>query len=505
MSVVANERGKVTVEIHETGPYIEPHFSEIQHQWLRVLNRLADMLRRVRIRRESPRLAVVVIHGIGEQEPGRTMQSLVSSGILGSPDEESFVKPDRLSRSFELRQVTFHARGPGRPATDVFELYWAHLIRDTTVTQVVDWIRRLLFRRGVPRPLRPLWTGIWLAVACVSTVAVGQLLKVWEIPPWITVGGMIVALAAVAWRLFGKGVVVDVLGDAARYLSPRAANISHRQAIRAAGVELLQRIHNSGRYDRAVVLGHSLGSVIAYDILTYSWIGFHESHRSPSSPRFESLSALERGIKDGAGFETGQQLQQEAWRQSRRNSQPWLITDLITVGSPLTYAEFLMAHNSHEFRSAKDHRVLPTCPPRTEKQATSGQLRCTYSRGYKSFRSRNADSTFVFLDHGAPFGLTKWTNLYFKARAGGLVGDLVGGPLAPSLGSWIHDVALESPVRRFSHGWYWRPHKSGRHIDALRDALGLECRRELAELAHQIPAYVIAETELYDDGPQATP
>ena len=65
--------------------------------------------------------------------------------------------------------------------------------------------------------------------------------------------------------------VVDLVGlrfvgDAARYLSSSPSNIKMRQEIRSEGVQLLRKLHEQG-YGRIVVVGHSLGSVIAYDIL----------------------------------------------------------------------------------------------------------------------------------------------------------------------------------------------------------------------------------------------
>ena len=47
-------------------------------------------------------------------------------------------------------------------------------------------------------------------------------------------------------------------------------NVAARQTIREAGVDLLTKLHGSGNYDRIIVIGHSLGSVIGYDVLNYA-------------------------------------------------------------------------------------------------------------------------------------------------------------------------------------------------------------------------------------------
>lgn len=42
---------------------------------------------------------------------------------------------------------------------------------------------------------------------------------------------------------------------------------------------------------------------------------------------------------------------------------PWLVTDLVTLGSPLAHADFLMAASAEAFAKDKQDRILPTCPP----------------------------------------------------------------------------------------------------------------------------------------------
>ena len=74
-------------------------------------------------------------------------------------------------------------------------------------------------------------------------------------------GALSLLLAGVL--LIVQFVLVNYLGDAARYLSPLPGNIKLRQTIRKECIELLQTLHESRRYDRIIVVGHSLGSVIA--------------------------------------------------------------------------------------------------------------------------------------------------------------------------------------------------------------------------------------------------
>ena len=41
----------------------------------------------------------------------------------------------------------------------------------------------------------------------------------------------------------------------------------------------------------------------------------------------------------------------------------WLITDFVTLGSPLTHAEFLMASSSRDLRKRQSEREYPRSPP----------------------------------------------------------------------------------------------------------------------------------------------
>ena len=57
------------------------------------------------------------------------------------------------------------------------------------------------------------------------------------------------------------------LGDAARYFRNAPGNVAIRREIRKEAVDTLEDLHLSGKYDRIVVAAHSLGTVVAYDML----------------------------------------------------------------------------------------------------------------------------------------------------------------------------------------------------------------------------------------------
>jgi hypothetical protein len=365
----------------------------------------------------------------------------------------------------------------------VFELYWAHLIRDTRVGQVMGWARKLLLRPPPPR-LRGAWTTLWLLTVAVLVLGI---LSVAGKAPWLAVAA---AVLGFVWRVLLKAVVINVLGDAPRYLLPLPDNVALRQRIREEGVRLIERLHREG-YDRIVVLGHSLGSVIAYDVITNAWIAMNRDHRSPHDTTFTASVAVEKQIGHALTVEKAQRLQYLAWRELRMNTQPWRVTDLVTVGSPLTYADYLLASSRDQFDEWKRDRVLPACPPQTELEAATGHLRITYDCGFATpFRAK--PGTFRIYHHAAPFAVTRWTNLYFRSGLGGLAGDIVGGPVAPLFGPWVRDAELTPPRRWLAHTLYWRKGKSSNeHIAALRKALDLRLRPDLVTQRERIPAYAL--------------
>ncbi|MDH3500197.1 MAG: hypothetical protein OEM97_08755, partial [Acidimicrobiia bacterium] len=233
------------------------------------------------------RQAVVVVHGIGEQRPMATLPSYVYG--LVEDDDLVFSGPDRVSGHSDQRRmkVTWLPRldpdpesGDQRPPahTDFFELYWAHQIRGTEMRHVVSWVLGLLRRpaRLTPRLRRFLRFHVrywWLLPIALAVFIAGFFIG----------GGATPVGAAVRWAgaLTGSlatGLIVSRLGDVPRYVNNVADNVGIQRSIRRQGADLLRRLHDdtfSGsdrpRYDRIIVVGHSLGSIVAYDIVRDYW------------------------------------------------------------------------------------------------------------------------------------------------------------------------------------------------------------------------------------------
>jgi len=400
-----------------------------------------------------------VFHGIGEQRPMSTLRGFVEAVLSSSNESQAppfFNKPDRMAESFELRRL----EAPGsrhRPPSDFYEYYWAYHMQGTQLRQVVAWLRTLLFRlpHNVSVNLRVVWALSWALLLGAIYVFLSWRIDARtpfgaEVSGWVSLG------LTGAFGLI-QAFVVHSLGDAARYMSPLPANIAVRNAIRKEAIDLLRRMQASGDYDRIIVVGHSLGSVIAYDVLARLWDQTHAVHTRPSRPHQTALDAVHRSgaalLRDDTpeNLHRFRQDQADLWQEQRQWGNPWLVTDFISVGSPLAHAAMFLALSEEDLRRRQAERELPVCPPVRDK-GTYAPRRFTYTiLGRKS--------TLRVLHYAAPFACTRWTNLYFPVRMG-LLGDWVGGPLRPVFGLGIEDVPIRHGWVRFvpllGHTHYWK-------------------------------------------------
>ncbi|MGE0562976.1 MAG: hypothetical protein AB7O50_00535 [Pseudolabrys sp.] len=288
--------------------------------------------------------------------------------------------------------------------------------------------------------------------------------------------------AVVAWVVIAIYVIANAafltpyLGDAARYFRNSPANVEGRRTIRKQAVDMLAYLHECDRYDRIVVVAHSLGTVVAYDMLRAYYSRIHHSLPDPAALQ----PAL--GEVDG-GKLTCEQARAKGRAiikamigaaKAKTGTKTWLVTDFVTLGSPLAHAEYLMCRGTSREELADDlarrkkEREFPTCPP--EEQDDDGWL--TFDRPGVGRR----------FHHAGLFGMTRWTNLHFP-MAQLLWGDAIGGPVAPVFGRYVverevHTRSADQPDF-FAHTTYWdvalrQPDKPlPPHIAALQEAINL--------------------------------
>ncbi|MEM7569372.1 MAG: hypothetical protein AAF337_06215 [Pseudomonadota bacterium] len=476
---------------------------------------------------KKPKVAVLVIHGIGEQRPMATLNSFVDAvwredGVLFPPpqdgDEEStfdaaqtWYKPDYISGLFELRRITTRgitvedtAADSGETTRfDFFEYYWAHHMRGHMVSDLLDWLRFVFARprKAVPDDLRWIWVAGW---SLVGVFALGALIWLLDglfgfAPRW---GAAIATIGAVGSAIFGiiMRKILPIVGDAARYLNAAPRNIAIRQKIRDDGLKLLDQLHKSGDYKRIIVVGHSLGSVIAYDIVSLAWSSSHfgaRRGRSETSRVGKAFKALERLGLDLLGRGEDPEIDRDKrapYRDAQRSLFQalradkeclWRVSDLVTIGSPLSKASVLLAADDTLFEELKDRRDLPTAPPAYEAAFPGATFKTQFTYGKKESRKTH---------HAAPFGPVVWTNIYVPHEYL-LRGDIISGTVHNQLGPAIADV--EVPIdgtadptgswletlfgQNIRHTHYWSLDKgsfSETSLKAVRRALNLRGKTE---------------------------
>ncbi|WP_226344104.1 hypothetical protein [Agilicoccus flavus] len=477
----------------------------------------------------EPRQAVVLVHGVGNQEPMRSLRSFTHGIGL----RRLFSSPDRVSGLDELRRLSEPPAAGRRAYTDFYELYWAHLAPNSDVRTSLSWTVRLLARRDwwtAPAPVARLVVAVQvLAVTAVALLVWGCLAAVLDSGPAGLLGvferwQVWIGLLTGALHLFFGYFLRSVLSDAVRYLTPRPANIESRQRIRDEGLTLLRRLHADDRYVRVVLVGHSLGSVIAYDLLRCLWdemrhpdpaVSGDQGHIDvfdaaadaidPSGQPPARRAFLRPGTRSsgGSGSRPGsgpasaapvpppapeptltvpaevarfQTAQFALWQAARRDGVPWLVSDFVSIGSPLTFAASLLDEPDELFGGRRgltlaDQQALkefPRCPPLRDELEDSRFYTRRYRRGGggggSSGGSGGSGDGSVELRVGhtaAPFGPTRWTNLYIPARSV-LRGDFVAGPVAAHMGPGVADLGVRVPGRG---GWAsWRRHFPLAHL-----------------------------------------
>lgn len=324
--------------------------------------------------------------------------------------------------------------------------------------------------------------------------------------------------------------LVPYVGDCARYLRDAPDNIEARNRIRKLGLQVLQDLHDqragdgAPRYDRIVVVAHSLGTIIAYDVLRAFFVEQMAKARLTDRviAAFADIDGLPKDAIDtgtyavaevggGLGWqrldpgETPSSVEyQEKVRQAfaiftteqitvvkdEIVASPWRISDFVTMGSPLAHAALLMTEAGTEKGLAEkvSLREFPVAPP----GLTPGE------DGRVLFAPKSADPGMAparpRLQHSAMFALTCWTNLYFAQRAA-VKGDFIGGPIPAAHSPGTLNIPQQTSISGgyFNHTHYWlaeEPLGDGTpHLRALKLAvLGVDACREVNRTRRNLAA-----------------
>jgi len=456
---------------------------------------------------DTVRTAVIIVHGMGEQLPLDTLNRFINTALPQLDGRRIYYsRPERVSDSYEARRMLAprirSKEGKGYGQTEFFEYHWSYMMTGNRLDDLLPIVRRLLLRSPlrVPAGLRVAWWLSWLLI--IAAVALGWTIVANTPPEDRTVKAIAVSAVGVVgfWIIkFALSRVGDVVTrsfvDVVRYLdrSPRSYEV--RRTIRAGMVDLLQSLHEKGRYSRIIVVAHSLGAYIAYDGISYLWPQMSNLHggpvrdEGPTQP-LVGLAELEKAadeINGEGGGSTAQRdelrrRQFDLWQQLRLQGNPWLITDFISVGTPMYFADLLYTKNRSAFDTLVQRAELPVCPPISATRTVEGTPARKVSYGFHN-RGRTV------LGHGTPFAVVRWTNLFFPAAAG-FFGDWFGGRLQPLFGKGVLDIPItgNTPGRyapALAHSRYFAyPEETGPDDVAtlLRTHLDLGVEAELEPL-----------------------
>ena len=427
------------------------------------------------------RQAVVLIHGIGEQLPTETTRKFVRAVC---PSEKTSVDndgspyivrsgPDRKSKNFEL--IRIRAESSTGKQTDFYEFYWADLIAETKLSKVYKWIGRILKKwpYRATTSVKLAWILSWsiLIIFNVASVIVflgldkGAMSEMIGLNSFVTAA--LVATTPFILTYITESVVLPVIGDAAKYLSAAPYNVRSRHEVRERGSALLRSLIDDNNYERVIVVGHSLGSVIGYDILKSIWHEYNTKIPKAENPSFIELKKLESLARNFESIYDFQCHQKRYFNEMKANGNPWCISDFITIGSPLSAGSWLISSSEKEFDERVRGRELPVCPPNATENKKLGEF-SYFHEASKSWLP----------DHAALFSSVRWTNIFSPSK---LIfkGDLVGGRVSHIFGKGINEVTV--PIDRklgiLTHTSYWTLYKkdiNSKHLCLLRAALNLE-------------------------------
>lgn len=434
------------------------------------------------------RQAVVIIHGIGNQFPMDTAREFVEN--IKKDSDILYSSPDREANYFETRRLSLSHR-----KTDFYEFYWANLITEPSLSDLYSWVFRLLFIKKPSPRVRQLVFGIrffcvLLLLSFVYTFY--QDMQSFTDPSHedyavpFTGSGLFALFTFLAFKFLVPMVhskAAQTVGDAVKYLTPSPSNIESRYRIRKKGISLLKKLHEKKdadgdpQYERIVILGHSLGSVVAYDLITHLWHDYMYTYEPETlpvvQPILDELSQLinqhhrDRSVCSGSvpefPLELFRELQRKLFKEIKSLKNPWLISDFISVGSPLCHGDLILAKNYEDFDKKTNYREFPLCPPKIEVKHDPATH--TIVKDYDnsiSFRKDMpglGDGTPKFpmrvINHSSQFAFIQWTNIYFT-------NDYVGGDLGFYFGAGIQNIRLvpeggwaKKKLPMFSHTSYW--------------------------------------------------
>lgn len=421
--------------------------------------------------KKETKQAVVIIHGIGSQLPMDTAREFVEN--IKDEKDILYSSPDREANFFETRRLSL-----SRKKTDFYEFYWANLVSEPSGSDLFEWVRKLLFVKKPSLRVRKLVTKIRVFVVLFIALFVFFILRDIEsskngLSVWNTGIYSIASFVLIRFLLPLINLkFAQTAGDAVKYLTPSPQNIDSRYKIKQKGIELLKKLHEkqdkdgNPLYSRIVIIGHSLGSIVGYDIITNLWHDYIYTYVPEKAPvlqpvldKMTKLLAECHQSKCKFPREEYNQLQEELFSEIKTLKNPWLVTDFITIGSPLCHGAYIMAKDYAEFDRKTNYRELPLNPPKIEVKLQGNEIVKDYENAIaypEDIKGKDGKAVAMkVINHSSQFSFIKWTNIYFE-------NDYVGGDLNYYFGDGIQNHSFtpkggysKRKLPFFSHTHYW--------------------------------------------------
>lgn len=416
------------------------------------------------------RQAVVVIHGIGNQQPMDTLRSFVSR--LLEPNDKMYSSPNRLTDNLELRKLSI-----GHKNTDFYEFYWANLVKDVPITDILVWMIKLIYTRRLPERLKSVVWGLRISLPLITFgiyllgSRIALLFKdedMFRVTVYGFLGLWLLRSSSNLLLKLVQNTFIQFIGDAVRYTVPTPENIETRSKIRQEGIQLLRKLHEDvdendptcRTYDRIVLIGHSLGGIIAYDILSFLWSADNKIFDKTADANIleqNALAEISDYVKgeemDVAHYQT---LQNNLFQEQKELGNFWRISDFITLGTPLAHGGFLLAKDDMDFMMKVEQREVAVSPP----QMHAEENQFFYAKPFEveevfMTESGIASTQMVkrsvkLLHSAAQFGVVRWSNFYFKA-------DYIGGSMRQWFGKGMIDKEI-IPVGKTNQNIPVKPH-----------------------------------------------
>lgn len=237
------------------------------------------------------RTAFIVLHGIGEQSPFETLDAFTANFVRSLQLTSNVTLAHEItarkgaSGAHWQEQYIQIERAKGTPI-DIHEFYWAYITENKiTIPEVTAWVERTLegtkkfyhedaalqnaYERRRNTKRFPLANVLWILRLAAIIMPFTAILRFLFSPflhlPFFT---WLSKITDALLQKFGW-VITGYIGDVAIYTTTDAKSKYYkiRQQILSESQTLVEEILSDPAYDRVILAGHSLGSVIAYDTL----------------------------------------------------------------------------------------------------------------------------------------------------------------------------------------------------------------------------------------------